>query len=73
MRASAGDRLIIKGHHLSEPDRDAEIIEVRGEDGAPPWVIRWSDTGHEVLFAPGPDAQIGHFEHPNAQRVAKTT
>lgn len=37
MRAAVGDRLVIKGHHSGEPDRDAEVLEVRGENGAPPW------------------------------------
>ena len=28
MQASVGDRLVIKGHHVGEPDRDAEILEI---------------------------------------------
>ena len=35
MKANEGDRMIIKGHRVGEPDRDAEILEVHGEDGAP--------------------------------------
>jgi len=62
MRAKVGDRLIIKGHHVGEPTRDAEILEVRGPQGSPPWVVRWSDTGTEGLFFPGSDAQVQHFE-----------
>lgn len=61
MRASAGDRLVIKGHHVGEPDRDAEILEVRGENGDPPYFVRWSDDGHEGLFFPGSDAEVEHF------------
>lgn len=63
MQATIGDRLIIKGHHIGEPDRDAEILEVRGPDGAPPYVVRWEDDGHESLFFPGSDTVIEHFEH----------
>jgi hypothetical protein len=62
MKASVGDRLVIKGHHVGEPDRDAEILEVHGADGAPPWLVRWSDDGHEGLFFPGSDAMVEHFE-----------
>lgn len=62
MQASAGDRIIIKGHHVGEPDRDGEILEVRGHDGTPPYRVRWDD-GHEGLFFPGPDASIQHFPH----------
>jgi len=25
------------------------FLEVRGEDGGPPYLVRWSDTGHEAL------------------------
>ena len=50
MRASVGDRLVIKGHHVGEPDRDAEVLEVHGQDGTPPYVVRWSEDGHEGLY-----------------------
>ena len=61
MQAKVGDRLVVKGHHVGEPDRDAEILEVHGQQGAPPYVVRWSDDGHEGLFFPGPDATLQHF------------
>jgi Domain of unknown function (DUF1918) len=65
MKANVGDRLVIKGHHVGEPDRDAEILEVHGEDGAPPYLVRWEEDGHEGLLFPGPDASIEHFPaHP---------
>ena len=63
MQASVGDRIIVKAHHLGEHDRDCEVIEVRGRDGAGPYVVRWEDTGHECFFYPGPDAIVQHFEH----------
>lgn len=58
MQAKVGDRIVIKGHHLGEPDRDCEIIEVRGRAGEPPYVVRWDDDGHEGLFYPGSDAFV---------------
>ena len=67
MQATAGDRLIIKSHHVGEPDRDAEILEVRGPNGAPPYVVRWEEDGHEGFFFPGPDAVIQHFQHHAAR------
>ena len=60
MKAAVGDRIIVRSMHVGEPDRDGEILEVRGRDGAPPYLIRWSDDGHEGLFFPGPDAQVHH-------------
>jgi hypothetical protein len=63
MRASIGDRLVIKGHHLGEPDQGAEILEVRGEDGEPPYRVRWDDDGHEGLVFPGNDAVVERVRH----------
>jgi Domain of unknown function (DUF1918) len=66
MRATVGDRLVIKGHHVGEHDRDAEILRVRGENGGPPYFVRWSDDGQEGLVFPGPDATVEHFRpHPH--------
>jgi Domain of unknown function (DUF1918) len=60
LRASPGDRLVIRGHHLGEPDRDGEILEVLGNDGAPPYLVRWED-GHVGELFPGSDANVQHF------------
>lgn len=66
LRAAAGDRLVIRGHHTGELERDAEILEVLGADGAPPFVVRWSDDGHVSRFYPSSDAYVEHFEHERA-------
>jgi hypothetical protein len=62
MRAQVGDRIVIRSAHVDEPVRDGEVLEVRGADGAPPYRVRWSDTGHEALFFPGPDATVHHLD-----------
>jgi hypothetical protein len=64
VQVSKGDRIVIKGHHIGEPDRDCEVIEVRNVDGSPPYLVRWGENGHETLFFPGPDASVHHYEHP---------
>ena len=61
MNASVGDRIVIRGHHIGEPDRDCEVLEVRGREGGPPYVVRWEESGHEALFFPGPDAMVQHL------------
>ena len=43
--------------------RDGEILEVRGPGGTPPYLVQWSDDGHQTLFFPGPDAQLEHYAH----------
>jgi hypothetical protein len=58
MKAQVGDMLMVRSHHVGAPDRVGEIIEVRGADGDPPYVVRWGDGGAEGLFFPGSDATI---------------
>lgn len=62
MHAKVGDKIIVRGNKVAEPERDAVVVEVRGSDGAPPYVVRWSD-GHEGLYYPGSDAiVVGHSQ-----------
>jgi len=68
MKAATGDRLVVKGHTISEPDRDAEILEVHGTDGTPPYLVRWSDDGHVGLVFPGADAVVEQFADPPRTR-----
>jgi hypothetical protein len=57
MQATAGDRLLIHSHSVGIAEREVEIIEVRGANGAPPYVVRFPD-GHETLVFPGPDCVV---------------
>lgn len=57
MRAVVGDRLHVHGRTVGAGDRIAEIIEVRGEQGGPPYLVRFPD-GRENLIYPGPDSLI---------------
>lgn len=57
MRAAVGDRIVVRGHRVGEPERVGDVIEVKGDDGGPPYLVRWSD-GHEALLHPGTDAVI---------------
>lgn len=59
MRAEAGDRIAIPGRHVGDAGKLGEILEVRGENGAAPYVVRWSD-GHEGVCCPGPEARVVH-------------
>jgi hypothetical protein len=63
MHAQQGDRIVIRGHRVGEPNRDCEVLEARGDDGGPPYLVRWEDSGHESLFYPGSDAVVEHFDH----------
>ncbi|OGM45055.1 hypothetical protein ABOM_005768, partial [Aspergillus bombycis] len=63
---------LTKGAVVGQAEQSAEIIEVRGPGGAPPYVVsaqyivfnisvRFAD-GHTTLVFPGPDAIIQHRE-----------
>ena len=60
MHAAPGDRLVVRSDHVDGPVRDGEILEVKHADGGPPYLVRWSDSGHVTLIYPGPDAEIHH-------------
>lgn len=49
--AAVGDRLVVRGRRRGDPGRSAEILEVRGPGGTPPYRVRWGD-GHVSLFIP---------------------
>ena len=57
MRAQVGDRLHMHGRTVGIRDRVAEIVDVRGAHGEPPYLVRFPD-GHESLMYPGPDCVV---------------
>lgn len=63
MQAAVGDRLHVHSNVVGARDRVGEIIEVRGSDGRPPYVVRFPD-GHETLVFPGPDCVVERSAQP---------
>jgi hypothetical protein len=60
VRARVGDRLVLAG----DPDRYGVVIGVLGQDGAPPYIIRWR-SGHVAMVLPGQYARIVSAGHPS--------
>ncbi len=58
MNARVGDRIVLEGVHVGDPRRVGIVTELRHEDGTPPYVVRWLDTGREALIFPGPEARV---------------
>jgi Domain of unknown function (DUF1918) len=58
LHARVGDQLVILSATLDRPVRDGEIIEIRGPDGSPPFLVRWADDDRTTLVFPGPDARV---------------
>lgn len=56
MKAEVGDWLVMKGFSVDRPDKRGLITEVHSDDGSPPYVVRWLDSGHVATVFPGPDA-----------------
>lgn len=62
MQATVGDRLHVHSNTVGASDRTAEILEVRGADGQPPYLVRFPD-GHESLIFPGTDSVVEPTDH----------
>lgn len=59
--ARPGDTVVIRSHAVGR-ERRGRIVATKGPDGGPPYLVQWSDDPHdephEVLFFPGPDADV---------------
>jgi hypothetical protein len=59
VQAAVGERLLIHGNKVGATEVSAEILEVRGSNGEPPYLVRFPD-GHESLLFPGSDCIVLH-------------
>ena len=67
MQANVGDRLHVHGNSVGQPDKTGEIIEVHGDSGTPPYLVKFDD-GRTCLVFPGPDAVV---ESPSANSAGR--
>jgi hypothetical protein len=51
---------------MGESRRECVVLEVHGEDGGAPFMVRWGDDGHVGLFYPGTDVSVVHVEDSTA-------
>ena len=56
MRAQVGDEILVAGHRTVH--RRCEVLELLNLDGSAPYLVRWTDDGHEVVYFPGPQAVL---------------
>ncbi|MER5464403.1 MULTISPECIES: DUF1918 domain-containing protein [unclassified Streptomyces] len=61
MQANVGDTLLMHGRTVGQHDKHAEVVEVLGAKGTPPYRVRFDD-GHEALMSPGPDTVVRHHK-----------
>lgn len=62
MRANIGDLLVVPGLE----SRVGVVIRVLGQDGAPPYVIKWQSDGHIAMVTPGEYSRIVSACQPDA-------
>jgi uncharacterized protein DUF1918 len=67
VRAAIGDRIVVRGHHVGAHERSGVVLAVEGENGGPPYLVRWDEGGHESLFFPGSDSTVEHYPVPVPQ------
>ena len=56
-----GAHVPVGRRHRYEGIERCEVLEVRGADGGPPFLVRHPD-GHEGLIFPGPETSVSHPE-----------
>jgi hypothetical protein len=68
MHAVIGDELLVRGRHVDDADRIGVIIGIHGENGSPPYLVRWT-VGQESVFFPSADTLVEHLPstRPTAQ------
>lgn len=66
MKAKVGDGLTVRGPRQGDEDRHGTIMEVHGQDGDPPYLVRWTDD-HQSVFFPSSGTMVEH--HPAARRA----
>ncbi|HEV2087518.1 MAG TPA: DUF1918 domain-containing protein [Cryptosporangiaceae bacterium] len=59
MQAHIGDRVHV--HSYSGSVQWGEVLDVRGSDGQPPYLVAFDD-GYQGLIFPSPDAVVEHTE-----------
>jgi hypothetical protein len=70
MKAVVGDELTVKGRHQGDVERRGQVLECRGADGSPPYLVRWRD-GHESVFFPAADTVVEHHQ-PTGRAAAQS-
>ncbi|HEY5187360.1 MAG TPA: DUF1918 domain-containing protein [Actinomycetes bacterium] len=52
MQAQVGDKIHVPSRTVGTHERCGRIVEVRGRNGEPPYVVRWDNEDGDRLFIP---------------------
>jgi len=64
MHAAVGDEILVGAHRAVH--RRCEVLEVLDLDGGAPYLVRWADDGHEMVYVPGIEAILLRGRRPHA-------
>jgi Domain of unknown function (DUF1918) len=68
MKAHVGDMIEVRRRDIDDIVRRGEVLEVRGEEGEPPYLIQWDDSPHRCIYFPGGDALVRHLHQDPSSR-----
>jgi Domain of unknown function (DUF1876)/Domain of unknown function (DUF1918) len=66
MKAAVGDHIVVASSRIGSV-RDGVIVELRNQDGSPPYVVQWFDSGRRAVVFPGQDARLVAHQDPSEQ------
>ena len=69
MEAHVGDHLVVEGTKVGQGRRRGEVLEILQGAGGPRLRVRWDDTAHETVLAPGPDTHVEPGDAPVLERA----
>lgn len=70
LRARPGDRLVIRSRRTGGAEEHAKILEARGPDWGPPFLVQWASDGRIAVVVPGDDAWVEHFSRIPVAKAA---
>jgi hypothetical protein len=73
MRPVTGDQLLLKDAKTGITMRDGQILDIRGDDATPSYIVRWSDTGDVEMYLADESAFIHHFKGAGVDEFSLAT
>ena len=64
--AEPGDDLIVDGDGAGRAERVGTILEIRGTDSHPKYLVHWVIGDYDSLISPRPGFRIRHKAHSEA-------